>query len=275
MPQNLFSLAVKQAVVTPDRYIAYEDNQKTSSKTFVCIPGIGDFRQSYRFLIPALSKHYPDARFIAMDLRGHGDSSIFESYTLDEIVQDIKTVMDDAQVSKAVLLGNSLAGAVMIGFAALYPDRVESIINLNGICRKLPADGFMSAVSGLLFNSLWGVSMWTMYYQTLIKDHPPQDFKEYVQDMTKKVGERGRVNAIRQLVIQNKDPMFAKLKQVKSPILYLVGSKDPDFSDPKAEVEFYKSQTPTKTDAHVLEGVGHYVHVELPEQTASLIKEFL
>ncbi|KAJ3086812.1 hypothetical protein HK100_008566, partial [Physocladia obscura] len=68
--------------------IAFEDSGKSASgKTFYCLPGMGDFRHTFRFLAPRLvaSGH----RVICQDLRGVGDSSTtFKSFTIEDCARD-------------------------------------------------------------------------------------------------------------------------------------------------------------------------------------------
>ncbi|WP_017725851.1 alpha/beta fold hydrolase [Halalkalibacterium ligniniphilum] len=62
-----------QSLTLPNGRIAFED---TGGKgpLVICVPGLGDLRQEYRFLAPQLF----DAGFrvVTMGLRGHGESSV-------------------------------------------------------------------------------------------------------------------------------------------------------------------------------------------------------
>ena len=59
-------------VDVPGGQIAYDDTGG-AGPLIVCTPGIGDRRQLYRFLRPALAE--AGYRVATMDLRGHGESS--------------------------------------------------------------------------------------------------------------------------------------------------------------------------------------------------------
>lgn len=67
---------------------------------------------------------------ILIDLRGHGDSSKPIDplgYGLVNFAKDVVTVLDDAKVERADLLGYGLGGRVALATAALAPDRVHAI----------------------------------------------------------------------------------------------------------------------------------------------------
>lgn len=71
-------------------------------------------------------------RFINHDKRGTGASDRHRGLGgLDERVEDLRAVMDDAEVDRAFLFGASEGGPMCLLFAATYPDRVEGVI-LNG-----------------------------------------------------------------------------------------------------------------------------------------------
>ena len=69
------------------------------------------------------------ARVVLFDKRGTGLSDrIVEFSTLEERMEDIKTVMDAIDSEKAILFGHSEGGSVSALFSATYPNRVEALI---------------------------------------------------------------------------------------------------------------------------------------------------
>ncbi|MBW5470195.1 alpha/beta fold hydrolase [Brevibacillus formosus] len=73
-----------------------------------------------------------DFHIICMDLRGHGQSEhAATGYDIGTQCEDIRAVLDLTGVERAHLIGNSLGGDFATFFAATYPDRVRSLINLD------------------------------------------------------------------------------------------------------------------------------------------------
>ena len=70
----------------------------------------------------------PDYRVIALDQRGHGDSSHAATYTRQDYLDDIEALLTLLDLPQAVLLGNSLGGVNAYQFAARHPDRVQALI---------------------------------------------------------------------------------------------------------------------------------------------------
>jgi pimeloyl-ACP methyl ester carboxylesterase len=60
---------------------------------------------------------------------------------------------------------------------------------------------------------------------------------------------------------------------VKAPTLIVIGTKDPDFSDPVAEGKYGAEKTRAKLA--LIEGAGHYPQTEMPEKTAPVVLDFL
>ena len=88
-----------------------------------------------------LFDHY--ARFsrqVVFDKRGTGMSDRrLDIPELDERVDELKAVMDDAGVERAWIHGLSEGGPMAIMFAATYPERVEGLI-LEGTAASLSTD---------------------------------------------------------------------------------------------------------------------------------------
>ena len=72
------------------------------------------------------------SRWVSFDKRGTGSSDrSIPVASLDERVEDMRAVMDHAEIDRAFLFGVSEGGPMCLLFAATYPDRVDGVI-LNG-----------------------------------------------------------------------------------------------------------------------------------------------
>jgi esterase len=80
---------------------------------------------TYAGLADALQPKY---RVIALDQRGHGDSSHAATYTREDYLGDIEALLTLLGLPEATLLGNSLGGVNAYQFAARHPDRVSALI---------------------------------------------------------------------------------------------------------------------------------------------------
>ena len=67
------------------------------------------------------------ARVTVFDKRGTGASDPVARFTFEERIDDLRAVMDAAEIESAHLLGSSEGGPMSILFAATYPERVRSL----------------------------------------------------------------------------------------------------------------------------------------------------
>jgi pimeloyl-ACP methyl ester carboxylesterase len=68
----------------------------------------------------------------------------------------------------------------------------------------------------------------------------------------------------------------AQLVNVRCPALVVMGTKDPDFSDPEAEAAALVGLLPEGLGRYeMIDNAGHYPHAEYPEQVAAVIIPFL
>jgi pimeloyl-ACP methyl ester carboxylesterase len=105
-----------------------------------------------------VAKFKDDYQLILVDLRGHGQSDA-GSYTFDLFTGDILKVLDEVGVDKFHIAGFSFGGWFVYGVAEKVPDRILSMIVLDGVpgvndgegLRQLLADDKMFAGLASIF----------------------------------------------------------------------------------------------------------------------------
>lgn len=119
--------------VTPERLIHYTDHAPigASNGTAIFIHGSGPGASGWsNFKHNVSAFQEAGYRCIVYDQWGYGKTSKPQDvdHTLDFFVDGLVSLMDSADVSNAVLVGNSLGGAVALGLALRHPERVEKLI---------------------------------------------------------------------------------------------------------------------------------------------------
>lgn len=71
-----------------------------------------------------------DYRVLALDLRGHGDSSWARPgcYTTEHYALDVEALVDNLGLERIGLLGGSLGGRVGLAYAALHTDKAAALV---------------------------------------------------------------------------------------------------------------------------------------------------
>ncbi|HYH61588.1 MAG TPA: alpha/beta fold hydrolase, partial [Solirubrobacterales bacterium] len=97
----------------------------------VCIHGLGGTKSSF---LPTVSALAPEGfRVIALDLPGFGDSHKPNSGTYDApwFARSVIELLDELEIERAHLAGNSMGGRIAIETGLLHPDRVERMVLLS------------------------------------------------------------------------------------------------------------------------------------------------
>lgn len=110
-------------------------NYKVEGKgeSLVFVHGLSDSLLYWEFLAANLKNDYEVIRF---DLRGHGESELgSDEITVDTYIEDLSNLLCELNVSNVNLIGFSLGGAIALGFALKYPDKVDSLVVMSSFCK--------------------------------------------------------------------------------------------------------------------------------------------
>lgn len=81
------------------------------------------------------------SRFLQFDKRGTGMSDpSLEVASMDERVDDLRAVLDAAEVDRAVIVGSSEAGPMSVMFATMFPERISGLILFGSAATFVPRD---------------------------------------------------------------------------------------------------------------------------------------
>lgn len=253
--------------------LAYDD--QGSGPLVVMAPGLGDLRQQYRFLVPALVE--AGYRVITVDLRGHGGSSTgWPSYTTASAGADLIALVEHVDAGPAVLVGNSFAGGAVAHAAADRPDLVSGIVMIAPFVREAKIGAGMKLAMKVLMSGPWKVRAWDAYYGSLYKTRQPEDLASYRKNLRANLAEPGRFAAVKAMMFRTEPDVadrFSELIADGIPTLVVMGTADPDFPDATAEARWIAEHT--QGEVHLVEGAGHYSHAEVPGQTAPAIEDFV
>ncbi|HEX5113431.1 MAG TPA: alpha/beta hydrolase [Saprospiraceae bacterium] len=112
-------------VTSPEVKLHYLD-WKSDQPALILITGLGDTPYLFESMANALST---DFRVVAYARRDHELSKSFNNkYDNATLVSDLKLLMDSLHIQKANLLGWSMGGNEITGFATTYPNRVDQLV---------------------------------------------------------------------------------------------------------------------------------------------------
>jgi pimeloyl-ACP methyl ester carboxylesterase len=252
--------------------------------------GMWDHARGFAVLAPLLAEYF---NVIALDQRGHGDSEWAGAYTWPADVRDIMNVVLalDRPVS---LLGHSKGGGLMIDAACILPGRVRKVVNIDGFGPPpFPADHVAKSpqyLTEMLDNRRRAAQRadWRPYesLDQLIarrKAQNPRLTDEWLRffcghgSRRSEDGWRWKADPHGADGFGPWHPEWIALgyARLKIPLLAIVGS-EPDTWGPLPEpVLTERLAHAQEVERRTVTGAGHFVHMERPVETASLINDFL
>jgi pimeloyl-ACP methyl ester carboxylesterase len=231
---------------------------------------MGDLRSVYRFTTPGLLE--AGLRVATMDLRGHGDSdATFSAYDDVAAGTDLLALVEHLG-GPAVLVGNSMSAGAAVWAAAEAPDLVAGLVLLGPFVRNVPAGRLATLAfrAGLL--RPWGPAVWNAYYAKLYPGRPPADLATHRAAIRANLREPGRSAAFAATTHTSHAPVEARLDDVRAPALVVMGERDPDFSDPRAEAAWIGERL--GADVLMVADAGHYPQAEYPEIVTPAVASF-
>jgi pimeloyl-ACP methyl ester carboxylesterase len=244
--------------------------------------GMGDSREAYRFLAPRLVA--AGYRVAAVDLRGCGGSSVgWAGYSRTDIAGDLVALVEHLG-GPAVVVGHSISGGAATIAAATAPAQVTAVVELTPFTRAqhlslgdLRVARFRRGMLHLLGTGLFGsVGQWNKYLELAYPGPKPADWAARLEQIDAMLREPGRMKAQQQMGRSGAGDAGAQLGNVRCPVLVVQGTLDPDWASPRAEGEAIVAALPPGLGRlEMIEGAGHYPHVQFPEQVAALVLSFL
>lgn len=233
------------------------------------------FPANHELWLPAARALISRYRVILPDLRGHGESGVGEGpATMEKHACDVARVMDDANIGRAPLVGNSIGGYAIFEFWRRYRGRVSALVLCNTKAQADAAEGkaarlqsaadVMERGTESFFEGMAPKLMGKTTYSTR------PDLVEGALHMMRKMS-REDVALVQRGMAERPDSVET-LKTIDVPTLTLTG--DEDIVTGVAEAELMRRNIPG-SEMKVISKAGHYSPWEQPEQVGRAIRQFL
>ena len=240
--------------------------------TAVLLHKLGGWTSEWRWIMPILATRM---RTIAMDLTGHGESTMngpppFIS-TQEENAAQIMAALDALGEKEVVMIGSSEGGCVATVCAAFWPDRISAVITVGSALAgtaergELKAAGAQAIADGYFDENENPLPREPAYMERVFGMSNPAHMEE--MNLSRKVAGRWIQPSARGVGLFD---YLAILPKIEQPFLLAYGTKG-------GYGQYTEEANPKLINGRVeaMEDTSAFPHQDKPEETATLIMEFL
>jgi pimeloyl-ACP methyl ester carboxylesterase len=266
--------------------------QGDAARRMVLLHGWMDVSASFQFLVDALRS---DWDVYAPDWRGYGltDWGKSDCYWFPDYIADLELLLERIQPELPVnLVGHSLGGNVAALYAGVRPARVRRLVNLEGFGMAPTQPDQAPKRYGLWLDELHQNSGFRPYpdfaslADRLQKNNPrlARDRAEFLARHWGRQTPDGRVllrgdpaHKIVNPVLYRYEETRACWAQVTAPVLWVDAAESATLKHIGLSAEQYAERRAVfrRLEYVTVQGAGHMLHHDQPEQVAGLIEQFL
>lgn len=223
---------------------------------------------------PTLAQHY---RVVTLDQRGHGKSfKPASGYSIETMADDLYELLGRLNLSQVHLGGASMGGMVSLQFALAHPEMVRSLILIDSYAKspgvlqaaleKWIADAEAKGYARVMetFNTDYATALFSPGFWARQPDFPAFETELVLKNLIPDAAFIGCCQAIQRFDV------LEQLSEIKAPTLIVT---------PNAGLAYEEGLRMHQHLAHAElwtpEGVGHSVHIEIPDEFNERILQFL
>jgi 3-oxoadipate enol-lactonase len=210
-------------------------------------------------------------RVLRYDNRGHGGSSSPEGeYSIDDIGNDILSLMDHVEISRASLCGISLGGMVAMWLGIHAGDRVDKLVVCNTSSDLSPSDPWQERIDTVKTKGMAsivdaGLARF-LSEEFREKNSPKIGLLKSMMTTCEISGYTGCCAAVRDMNLTR------QLAKINNPTLIIAGELDP--STPVLHSELINQEI-TGSRLTIIKGVAHLSNIEKPLEFNNAVMDFL
>jgi pimeloyl-ACP methyl ester carboxylesterase len=244
--------------------------------------GLGATKISWLPVLPALAARY---RLIVPDLPGHGASDKPRTdYSPRFHAHVVRKLLDQLEVDRAIVVGNSLGGRVGLELALRSPGRVERLALLDpsvpglrwrylmGLARVVPSE---VGVIPFPLRERWVELMVKRLFAEpgrLVPTAYALAAAEFIRVNRDPAARMAFLSSLRHIMTERPDVFFATMRRIKHPTLVLFGDAD-RLIPPRLGARL--AQHLPDSRLMVLPGVGHVPQFEATDEVVEALISFL
>lgn len=248
------------------------------------VHGMAGSSTTWREVMPRLAERF---HVIAPDLLGHGRSDKpAGDYSLGAHASLLRDLLAHLGIDRVTIVGQSLGGGVAMQFAYQYPEACERLVLVNsgGLGRdvswilrvlSLPGAEFVLPIVVPRFVRDRGNSLSRWLHQHGVRPPRVAEMWQAYASLAESENRQAFLRTLRSVVDASGQTVSARDRlylAAAMPTLIVWGDNDPII--PVAHA-FETHELMPGSRLEVFEGVGHFPHVEVPEQFVAALSAFI
>ena len=239
----------------------------------VILHGLLGSARNWRSMARKLAEH---RTVYAVDLRNHGTSPHTDSMRYDEMAADVLALLDAHGIDNANLVGHSMGGKVAMKLAFGIGDRIPALVVVDIPPAARPGD-IQHLVSALQALPVTRTDRRAQLDELLGKHVPEPGLRAFLLQNLERDEGRFRWRVDLDSIARNLPRILDfevnnETERYRNPTLFLLGA-DSDHVTPAHHSLIHNLFPLVRIES--IDGAGHWVHAEQPEQFAILVNEFL
>lgn len=242
-------------------YKKYKSSEEKDWVVFV--HGAGGSSSIWFSQLRDFKKHF---NVLMVDLRGHGKSKDLlqkyyeEDYSFEFISRDVLDVLNHLEIEKAHFIGVSLGTIIIRTLAEIAPERVKSSVLCGAITRLNVRSRILVFVGHMFKRFIPYMWLYRLFAWIIMPKKRHAKSRNLFIREAKKLYQKEFLRWFKLTNEVNPLLRYFKEKEVKSPMLYVMGSEDYMFLPPvRSIVERHEN-----SKLQVIENCGHVCNVERP-----------
>ncbi|RSK25904.1 alpha/beta hydrolase [Bacillus sp. HMF5848] len=238
-------------------------------------------------VIPYLKNHF---MVYTVDFRGHGRSPYTKSgYEMENQANDLIAIMDELNLDRVHMVGNSLGTDVAVHAAAMYSDRVKSLVNIDaGMLNFIGEHGEMDGTKEEWLKKAREKQIIEFDSRSDFKQFIAEVFGEFGDEYVQLCGEHVLLRTLSNGKLTHMMPSecYEQLMEawcdihfescypsVKCPVLFLPAEREPKLAEKLVMVEHYK-QYLSDCEVVIIEGMTHIPLTSHASELSHVIRKF-
>lgn len=234
--------------------------------------GVFGSSDNWQTLGKVFSEHF---KVYLIDLRNHGNSPHSDDFDYNVMVADMVELMDENGLDKAHVLGHSMGGKVAMNLATSHANRINKLIVVDIAPKQYPPhhqqifDGFHSVD----LPNLQSRKEADQQLEKVISNMGVRQFilKNLTRDAEGKFAWKLNVSAIERAIDEVGQGLEDEVGFEGGSLFIGGGKSDYILAEDHVKIKTLFPQS----EIFTIEGAGHWVHAEKPNELSKMVLDFL